>query len=226
MKSRAVVPALVVTALVWGAVAGAASAFPGDQRIIQGTIEWTPGPGGPRFVVVRGDDGQYYSADFSKVLTPPPALNRGDRVTVTGREGVSPHEILAANVASSGAVVPPPVAAQPGAPAPTPVPPTPTPPGVTAAPAPAPAPPAAPAQPADRLEGQVRAVSGNQVLLRTTGGRDVTVQMPASDLSEVLQPGDDLTVFGQRDGERRFVATGFIHVESPTTGSALPRQRR
>jgi hypothetical protein len=45
-------------------------------------------------------------------------------------------------------------------------------------------------------------------------------------IAEVLQPGDHVTVFGRPDGSRRFVATGFVHVEPAPGGSALPGPRR
>jgi hypothetical protein len=243
------------------------AAFPGDPRTIQGTIEWTPGPGGARFVVVRGDDGQYYSTDVSRLLTPAAVLNRGDRVVVVGREGGSPHEITATTVANtSGAAsagqpsASPPTMAQPGGPSTSNVAPygapatgVPAPGGDARAAAPASAPPAAgsptatppptptsdngPGEagpptprantertPTERLDGQVRRVSGNELVLRATDGREVIVQMP--NIAEVLQPGDHVTMFGRPDGSRRFVATGFVHVEPAPGGSAPPGPRR
>lgn len=218
---------LIATVLI---LPGAALAAQGDPRTIQGTVAWAPGPGGAPFVVVRTDDGQTVYADLSRAQSAPQAVNPGSRIAVTGVEGLNPYELIAAvvTVAPGPAPAPapalgsaqpaPPAAAAPPAPgsslAAPPAPPTP---GASVA-----APPAPPAErPPDRIDGKVRSVSGKRVVMRTTGGHDVDVDMPTGDIATVLHAGDDISVFGRREGER-FVATGFIRVEP--AGSALPRQ--
>jgi hypothetical protein len=216
---------LIATVLI---LPGAALAAQGDPRTIQGTVAWAPGPGGAPFVVVRTDDGHTVYADLSRAQSAPQAVQPGSRIAVTGVEGLNPYELIAAAVT----IAPGPALAQPAPPA-VPAPPgasvaTPRAPGGASATPPAPgagvAAPAAPRaeRPPDRLDGKVQSVSGKRVVMRTTtGGHEVKVDMPTGDIATVLRPGDDITVFGRREGES-FLATGFIRVEP--SGSALPRQ--
>jgi hypothetical protein len=208
---------LIATVLI---LPGAALAAQGDPRTIQGTVAWAPGPGGAPFVVVRTDDGQTVYADLSRAQSAPQAVNPGSRIAVTGVEGLNPYELIAAVVTVAPGPAPAPAPA-PGSAQPAPpvgaAPPAPPAPGASVA-----APPAPPAErPPDRIDGKVRSVSGKRVVMRTAGGHEVNVDMPTGDIATVLHAGDDISVFGRREGER-FVATGFIRVEP--AGSALPRQ--
>jgi hypothetical protein len=167
-------------------------------------------------VIVRSDDGQHIYANLARIQTAAPPVNRGDRMAISGVEGASPHEVIAAAIT---AIAPGPGAGRPEQPSARP-------PAGSASVAPAPAPSQEPPaeRPPDRLDGRVRSVSGTRVTLRTAAGHEVKIEMPTGEIATVLQPGDDITVFGRREGER-FVASGFIRVEQPA-GSALPRQSR
>jgi hypothetical protein len=220
----------VVSALLAMAVAipvATTEAAPGDPRVVQGLIEWTAGPSAP-FVVVRGDDGRYYYIDVARLTGPRAALNRGDRVAVTGVEGYSPHEIAGVTVQAGPApavALTPPGALTPGVPLPPP------PASAPVAPAPPAAEPPATVRtepPPMRLDGRVEAISGSVLVLRIGGGRNVTVHMAAvgANIGTVVRPGDELTVFGRPDDSRGFVATGYVHTDAPASGMALPRPRR
>ncbi len=232
--------AVLSSAALLGLVSTAGAA-PGDPRVVQGTVEWAEALSVAPFVVVRGDDGRFYYTDVSRLQGARLSLSRGERVVVTGVEGMSPHELAAvtlqSGVAPSVALTPPPSpvpSPPPAAPAPLPLPaPVAPPAGLPPAPAAAPeggtampaaSPPSEPA--AHRLDGRVQSITGNLVVLKTADGRRVTVNMGAvgPNIASVVQPGDELTVFGRTADNQVFVATGYVHVTSP--GSALPGRPR
>jgi hypothetical protein len=200
-----------------------ASAGPGDPRTLQGTLVWSPGGGGGPFVVLRTDDSQYYIADLSAARSRG-AINVGDRISVVGVEGIRPFEIAtgiigpgdsALSASAPAAVIPPPGAAA----APSASPPTMT------APGPIPAPSAA--RTWRRLDGTVQSISNSELTLRDATGASVSVDVSGlrGDMSNVVQRGDEVTVFATAaEGDDRLVAVGFVHSE-PATGSALPRGR-
>jgi hypothetical protein len=73
----------------------------------------------------------------------------------------------------------------------------------------------------------VQSVSNTTVTVREGNGRRVSVDVSrlTSDLTSVLRPGDDVTIFATpSDDNRRLVAIGFVHTD-PAPGSALPRAR-
>lgn len=236
------VPVVIVLVAALLGLAPAALGAPGDARVVQGTVEWTPGQGGAPFVVLFADDGRHYVADLSAVL-PVPVLTRGDRVAVTGQEGSRPHEVVARRLtvlalAPGGPSQPAGARPAPGSP------PTPGPgwavepsgaspaasPGQPASPEPPGGPPAPPRLPGprdpapERLEGRVESVSGHRLTLRTREGRTVAVELPAGRRGPAFSRGDEVTVYGHRAGDR-FVANGVVRVED-AGGAALPRPRR
>lgn len=188
--------ALVATAFLLPQVL---DAVPGQLREVRGTVEWSPGPGGPRALIVRGDDdGRYYYADTSKLAVQPPALTRGDQVAVTGRDGLNPFKLAADAVAvlTAGRQAAPPGQS-----------------GTT---------PSAP----ERLDGRVESIDGNRVSLRTADGSIVAVDMAGeTGLPDMARPGEELTVIGRATDAGQFIATGHIYIEStPSVPSA--RQQR
>src|SRR5581483_1453794 len=172
--------AVLSSAALLGLVSTAGAA-PGDPRVVQGTVEWAEALSVAPFVVVRGDDGRFYYTDVSRLQGARLSLSRGERVVVTGVEGMSPHELAAvtlqSGVAPSVALTPPPSpvpSPPPAAPAPLPLPaPVAPPAGLPPAPAAAPeggtampaaSPPSEPA--AHRLDGRVQSITGNLVVLK------------------------------------------------------------
>jgi hypothetical protein len=92
---------------------------------------------------------------------------------------------------------------------------------------PAGAAPAAAARSWRRVEGKVESVSNGELTLRDATGGPVSVDVSQlrGDVSSVVRPGDDVTIFATAaEGSDRLVAVGFVHTE-PATGSALPRSR-
>jgi hypothetical protein len=194
--------------------AGTASAVPGEQRLLTGTLVW-PGVIGPAagmlpegFVVVQGDDGRHYFVDVAVAFQRRPVeVRAGERVAIVGVEGARPQMLMAITLDRVDAglpdVAPPPAASPPTGPV---------------------VPPAD--EPRDRpLSGHVDEIAGSSMTLRTADGIwtvDLSRVRPALD---VLRPGDEVMIFGQPDEEdaerRRFLATGFVHVGP--AASALPR---
>ena len=213
----------MVIALSLAIVPAVTHAKPGDPRVVQGTLVWSPGSAGEPFVVVRADDGKYYVADLSAAQSRG-NINVGDRISVVGVEGARPFEVATAVIGAGDSALsvpsPAPATESPTAAAsPSASPPTMTPPG----------PPAAPAT--DRtwrqIDGKVQSVSKMQLTLRDATGGTVSVDVSrlTGDLAGVVQAGDDVTVFvTAADGDDRLVAVGFVHAD-PATGSALPRGR-
>jgi hypothetical protein len=213
----------VVIALALAIVPAMTHAKPGDPRVVQGTLVWSPGAAGEPFVVVRADDGKYYVADLSAAQSRG-TINVGDRLSVVGVEGVRPFEVATAVIGAGDSALsvpsPAPATQSPAAAAsPLASPPTMTPPG----------PPAAPAteRPWRRIDGKVQSVSKTQLTLREATGGTVSVDISrlTGDLAGVVQAGDAVSVFvAAAEGDDRLVAVGFVHAE-PATGSALPRGR-
>lgn len=195
--------ATVGTGLLLMSVSPAAGA-PGDPRIVRGTIEWPTTPEATPFIVLRGDDGRRYSADLSAAVRGQVTLTAGSRVTVAGVEGSRSHEIAAVSVTPAEGVR-------------TPV--------LAPAPAPPPRSSIAPAEPPpQRLDGRVEGVSGSTLVVATSDGRRVVVDLASlGPRLDAVRVGDEVTVFGRHEG-RRFLANGFIQVEE--TGAAFPRPRR
>ena len=203
-----IVLALAVVPLV-------AAANPGDPRVVQGTLVWLPGTSGEPFAVLRADDGKHFVVDLSAAQSRG-TIGVGDRVSVVGVEGIRPFEVATIVIGAGDAAL----TASPPAP---PASPSASPPTVTA-PAPAPA---APERPWRRIDGKVQSISNSRLTVRDADGRAVSVDLSrlTGDVTSVLRPGDDVTVFvaaGDRDD--RLVAVGFVHAD-PAPGSALPRAR-
>src|SRR5438128_8631541 len=86
---------IVIALVLFGSVVPAAFALPGDPRIVAGTLAWPPILQGELFAVVRGHDGRFYYADFSRLsLRDMPAVRAGERIVLKGAEGLRPHEIV------------------------------------------------------------------------------------------------------------------------------------
>jgi hypothetical protein len=201
-----------------------AGASPGDSRVIQGTLVWSPGGTGEPFVVVRADDGKYYIADLSAAQSRG-AINVGTRISVVGVEGVRPFEVTASIIGAGDSALsaPPPTPAIPSAAAPA----SPSASPATIKPPGGAAPAAAAARSWRRVEGKVESVSNAELTLRDATGGPVSVDVSqlSGDVSGVVRPGDDVTVFATAtEGSDRLVAVGFVHTE-PATGAALPRSR-
>lgn len=203
---------LVVLAIL-GLSAGAASAAPGEPRVLQGTLEWPATVANEPFVVLRGEDGRLYYADISGAQrrTPDP-MRAGSRIAVVGVEGARPHEIAAIAVGAGDA-------ASLGV----------TPPGTTTA-ASIPSTTVAAGPPAEelwRLDGTVQSVAGTTVTLRKADGK--TVGVDASQLNDTtlhaLRPGDRVSFFGVPRKDRRHIANGYIQSEAPAP-SASPGSTR
>lgn len=192
------VRALAVAALVL--VPLVAAAAPGDFRVIEGTLVVMPEAPSPPVARVDGDDGVTYYADLRGARWDPARLRVGQRVALAGYEGARPDEITAAVLdASEGA----PAASVPTAP--------------SAAASPGTAAPA-PREPAERAQGTVERIEGNELTLRTPGGTRVTADLSQiqADVRRTVRPGDQVTVFGRfTDGDRRLVANGFYVVHTP-----------
>lgn len=222
MRHLAIFSKLVSSLLL---IASTAAANPGDPRILQGVLVWSPGGDGAPFVVVRGDDGRHYVADVSTAQRrgDRPA-NVGDRVSLVGVEGTRSWEMSTLVVGlgdSALSAVPPPTAVPPTA--------SPIPPRARTAPAPAASAnrPADAGRPWQRIHGRIEAISGKTLRLRDIDGRTVTVDMSQlkGNAETALRPGDDATVFVVAENDQRLVAVGFVQREGPQP-SALPRQPR
>ena len=198
-------------------------ANPGDRRVVQGTLVWSPGAAAEPFVIVRANDGKYYVADLSAAQSRG-NINVGDRISVVGVEGARPFEVATAVIGAGDSAL--------SVPSPAPATQSPTTAASPSASPPTMTPPGAPAAPATertwrQLDGKVQSVSKTQLTLREATGGTVSVDVSrlTGDLAGVVQAGDDVTVFvTAAEGDDRLLAVGFVHAE-PATGSALPRGR-
>ena len=189
--------------------ATAASAAPGDPRVIQGTLVWPQVLRDQKLMIVEGTDGTRYFGELTSahnVATSP--MRAGDTIAFAGIEGRQPNEINVAAMGPDGAIT------------------------ITAsAVAPAPAPPrdAAPA-PADmigewkRLDGVIESIAGGAMELRTRDGKRVSIDLSQSNHPHWLKAGGEVTVYGHARTDGGLVAVGFIQREP--IGQALPRKVR
>jgi len=136
----------------------AASAGPGDPRLLNGVLEWPSVVANEPFVIVRGDDGVLYYVGVTAARREG-AVTAGARVSVLGIEGRSVTEITAVGIGTGfsaeaalaqlqGTRLPAPAAPPPPAPAPTPASEAPTPATSPAAVPTSPSVPSAPSAPA------------------------------------------------------------------------------
>jgi hypothetical protein len=197
---------------------GVAIAAPGFPRTVQGTLEWPASLEGARFIVVRTDDGrQVYVNVHDARRTSPDAVGAGGRISAVGVEGAQPHEVAAIRVGAGDSAIPgemfspPPsasIASAPGAESTTP-------------------PPAPPVDPLWHLRGTLQSVAGSTVVLRTSDGSTHTVDV--SNLSQItrqtLRRGDEISLYGVPQNNRRLVATGFVQSEA-MPAAASPRTDR
>lgn len=203
--SRAVVVAVALLAWATGA-----AAFPGDYRIVEGTLVWpqnlTPDHlgSGEHVAVVQGDLGTRYFAGLTATTEVPASLRAGDRVVVLAREGQQPSQLTAMRVESPPGT---PAAAQAGTEA---------------------RPPAASSRAASppgsvTIEGTVLARSGSTLILRRADQQRVAVDIAALDepARKGLQTGRTVSVFGTVLNGVVLVAQG-VNVDY---GAALPRSR-
>jgi hypothetical protein len=211
-------------------LAGPAVAAPGDPRVMRGTLEWPGSLSAEPIAVIRGDDGRLYYADVSTAQR----IGAGPifgRVSVFGVEGTRPHEIAAVAIGAGDsavaalstppappyAVLMPPTMPLPAAPQPSASLPYTPPPALPAA--------SAPAQSDDlwQLPGKVKAVTGREMVIETTQGE--TVRVDVGKLSQwtrdTVRPGDQIKLFGIAQKDRRLVASGFIQV-MPAAPAASP----
>ncbi len=196
-------------------LSGVAVAAPGFPRTVQGTLEWPASLEGAQFIVVRTDDGRplYVSVHDARRTSPDPVA-AGGRISAIGVEGTQPHEVAAVRVgagdsAIAGDVVPPPPSASVSS-------------AETTTPAAAP-----PVEPLWRLRGTVQSVSGPTVVLRTSDGSRHTVDV--ANLSQItrqtLRPGDEVSLYGVPQRDRRLIAIGFVQTEG-MPAAASPRTDR
>src|SRR5207244_100812 len=214
-------------------VASAAHAAPGDPRLIQGVLEWPAKLTAEPFVVIRTDDGRWYYTEIknAKRLESGP-LTSGGRVAILGTEAAKPHEITAIAVGSGDAAGLA-LALMPHVNAPA------------AAAAPAASGEARPAweksapvkgadsEPAAEpprwaeLQGTVKVIAGNWIVVRAESGQLVLV-----DLSTVrggassVRPGAPISVYGT-PGEQKFQAMGILHSDNrpPAKPAMIPPRR-
>jgi hypothetical protein len=199
---------------------GVAMAAPGFPRTVQGTLEWPASLEGARFVVVRTDDGSpVYVNVHDARKTSADAVAAGGRISAVGVEGAQPHEIAAIRVGAGDSAIPGEVFSPPPAAS------------VSSAPAveSATPPPAPPVETLWRLRGTVQSITGPTIVLRTSDGSTHTVDV--SSLSQItrqtLRPGDEISLYGVPQNNRRLIATGFVQSEGlPPAASPRTDQRK
>jgi hypothetical protein len=193
--------AIAVVALTFG-FASLAGAAPGDYRLMTGTIVWPADVTVERVIVIQGDDGVTHFAELAPAETFPRA-RVGDRVSIIGREGFQPTQILFAQLGHREDAPPP--GALPLA--------------VALAPA------TDVRESPDLVIGTVDSVSGRTLRLTNRHGHRIDVDVAAIDLGlrQDLRPGDAVTIFAPTRISGLPVAAGILvdHAASP---SALPRQ--
>lgn len=228
---------VVLAGLALLVVAAPAVAAPGDPRSLQGVLEWPTALANERFLVMRGDDGGQFvvSLGDAQRLAPAP-IRAGERVSVTGYEGTqawqidafavgtpttlpaatpAPQPNGATQAAGAGGAAPAPsVTAQPS-PVPPPGPPVPGP--VSGAPA-------TPQAPIERLHGRIVSTSGPTIVLRSDDGQRYTVDLSPLTAQQLLQTGQEVTIFGRRVDDR-LDAVGIVQVQEEGAASASPLQR-
>jgi hypothetical protein len=193
--------------------ATAASAAPGDPRVIQGTLVWPLVLGDEKLMIVEGSDGTRYFGELSSAHNVARApMRAGDTVAFAGLEGQRPNEIEVAAVGPDGAVT---ITASRAA--------------LPRAMAQAPARQAA-NEPAamigdwKRLDGVIEGLAGATMELRTRDGKRVSIDLSQSNQPHWLRPGTEVTVYGHARTDGGLVAVGFVQREP--LGQALPRSVR
>src|SRR5262245_64953137 len=71
----------------------------GDPRLVNGVLEWPAAVTNEQFVIVRGDDGVLYYVGIAAARREGGAT-AGNRISVIGLEGRSPHEVTAVGIGS------------------------------------------------------------------------------------------------------------------------------
>ena len=192
--------------------ATAASAAPGDPRVIQGKLVWPLVLGDEKVMIVEATDGTRYFGEISSAHNVAKApMRAGDVIAVAGLEGRQPNEINVAAMGPDGDIT------------------------ITAS---ATATPRASAQashdtaPDDagmiggwkRLDGVIQSIAGATMELRTRDGKRVSVDLSQSNHPHWLKAGTEVTVYGHARTDGGLVAVGFIQREP--IGQALPRSVR
>jgi hypothetical protein len=144
-----------------------------------------------RFLVMRAADGTRLYVDVAGAQRRTLAtLAAGDRVSAAGVEGERPYELRATVLAAGTAE------SSPAPPAP-------------AAPPPSASPATAPAEP-ERIDGRIESLTGTRLMLRRDDGESVSVDLSRVAGNSSVGAGADVTVFGVREADGRFVATGLV----------------
>jgi hypothetical protein len=211
---------LGLTLGVWLSLTAVALAAPGFPRTVQGTLEWPASLEGAAFIVVRTDDGRVVYVNVQDARrTGPGSVAAGNRISAVGVEGAQPHEVAALRVGPGDSAIPgdvfsPPASASVG--------------GTATVESTTP-PPAPPVEDLWRLRGTVQSVSGLTVTLRTSDG--ATHGVDVSNLSQItrgtLKPGDEISLYGVPQKDRRLIATGFMQSETlPPAASPRTEPRK
>ena len=180
-----------------------ADAAPGDYRLLTGTIVWPAQVSADSTVVIQSDDGVMHFAE----LAPAEALvsaRAGDRVSIIGREGFQPTQILFGQLAhrdTTAAALP----ALPLAIAITPV--------------------TEVSESPDIVLGTVESVTGRSLRLINRYGHRIEVDVAAIDpgLRADVHPGDTVRVYAPTRISGLPIAAGIV-VEHTAGPAALPRQ--
>ena len=227
-------------------LAAPAFAAPGDPRTLRGSLEWPTTLSGEPFAVIRGDDGRTYYADVSgaRRMDAGAISGRISVVGVEGNQAHEVAAVVVGSGDSALTFVAPatpapetvptpsslpqqvatpasPAAAIPNMPPAMNMPPaTPTPPAI---------PPAnmqqantapAPREPEElwQIEGKVTAVTTREFVIETRPGESVWVDVSklSSWTRDTVRPGDQVTLFGVPQQDRRLVANGFIQEVRPS----------
>lgn len=194
--------AIALVASTFG-FASLADAAPGDYRLLTGTIVWPADVTVERTVVIQSDDGVMHFAE----LAPAESFARarlGDRVSIIGREGFQPTQILFAQLGHRE--------------------------DTTVAPAALPT--AVAITPANDIResndvviGVVESVAGRSLRLTNRQGHRIEVDVAAIDLGirQDLRPGDAVTILAPTRVGGLPVASGIL-VDHAVAPAALPRQ--
>lgn len=193
---------VLVLALVVARGLVPAAASPGDPVTLRGTLAWPAILANEPFLVLRADDGRFYSADVTAAQPRGnTALRAGDRISFVGVEGARPHEVTVTGWGPEEPTAPP--AGRDAAASPR-----------TESGAP---PPPAPAneRPWERVHGTVQSVSGHTIVVRRDDGQRVDVDVSRLDgtMATQVRPGQVVTVFGSTEPGRPFTAVGLVHSE-------------
>jgi hypothetical protein len=199
---RVAIGAAATAAVLW--IASFASAAPGDYRLVTGTLVYPVSISTERTIVIQSDDGVTHFAELAPTELVPRA-RAGERVSVLGREGFQPTQILFGQLqrlADSDS----------GAP--------------SALPTALTSPPAANdiRDSNDVIVGTVERVQGRSLSVTTSKGSRVQIDVSSIDVGirRDLRPGDPVTVYAPQRRGGVPVASGIL-VEHSVPPSALPR---